>query len=101
MFQCNAIAEPAHEITWSFTNASGVTSNKIAGTDTSSTEKYSINQNRTDDTFGELTVNSVVFDDRGTYSCLAENRIGEEQAEANLTVHGQCWSTCIIHASSV
>ena len=85
MFECTALAEPEHQIEWSF---NGIILN-ISTTEVSSSSKYSINRNRNDGTlFGALTVNSVAFEDRGTYSCLAQNDLGDEVAEANLTVHG-------------
>ena len=55
----------------------------------SRSDKYSINSNRTDALFGELTVNNVQFEDRGTYVCTAINANGFEEAQANLTVHGK------------
>ena len=90
VFECTALAEPEHQIEWSFADSNGVTMDKlISTTEVSSSSKYSINSNRNDTTlFGALTVNSVVFEDRGTYSCLAQNDLSDEVAEANLTVHG-------------
>ena len=90
MFECTALAEPEHQIAWSFTDSNGVTMDRIISTsEVSSSSKYSINSNRNDGTlFGALTVNSVVFEDHGTYSCLAQNDLGDEVAETNLTVHG-------------
>ena len=87
MFECNALAEPEHQIEWSFTDSNSVT--MLSTTEVSNSGKYFINRNRNDvSLFGALTVNSVVFEDRGTYSCRAMNDLGNEVAEANLTVHG-------------
>ena len=89
MFECTAIADPLHTIEWSFIDANGVRTNRIVSTyGQTSTSEYSVNSNRTSDSFGELTVNNVEFGDCGTYSCLAQNSIGSESAQANLTVHG-------------
>lgn len=29
--------------------------------------------------------------DEGTYTCIAENRVGKVEASATLTVRGKCW----------
>lgn len=90
MFECNAIADPMHEVSWSFTSTSGIQRDKIASTvDGDATSKYGVNRDRNSTTFGELRVNNVLFEDRGTYTCMAANRIGSEEASANLTVHGK------------
>ena len=88
---CNAIAEPQHEISWSFTDADDVTAERIAATNSedSSDDRYTINRMRNETMlFGELTVSNVEFEDRGVYTCTAQNDIGRETAAANLTVHG-------------
>ena len=94
MFVCTVIADPLHETEWSFTDVNGVTVERIAATGSMTTSsKYSINRDRTEEMlFGQLTVRNVQFSDRGTYTCLAENFNGEESAQANLTVHGECLS---------
>ena len=94
MFICMASAVPLHEIVWSFTDVNGVTVERIAATaDYESavtiSSKYSINRNRTEEVlFGQLTVRNVEYSDRGTYICLAQNFNGDDNAQANLTVHG-------------
>lgn len=89
VFECNAVANPPHDVMWSFTGAEGNTS-LIASTRVNSITitKYSIDSDRDGGSFGELTVHDVVFADHGTYSCLAANFNGDESAHANLTVHG-------------
>ncbi len=91
VFGCTANADPQHEISWSFINFSGIETDKIAATNFAVTgiSKYSLNRNRSQPTFGELIVNDVMFEDRGTYICTAINEIGEEKAQANLTVHSE------------
>ena len=89
VFECTAIADPEHTIEWAFIDANGVRTDRIVSTDGETrTDRYYINSNRTDGNFGELTVSSVEFGDRGTYFCVAQNSIGSESAQANLTVHG-------------
>ena len=90
VFECTAIADPLHQILWDFNDSNGERMEEVASTkDGSRSDKYSINSNRTDALFGELTVNSVQFEDRGTYVCTAINANGFEEAQANLTVHGK------------
>ncbi len=91
VFECTANADPQHEISWSFINFSGEEFKEIAVTTVAVTgiSKYSINRNRSQPTFGELIVNDVMFEDRGTYICMAFNDNGDETAQANLTVHGE------------
>ena len=90
MFACSAIADPEHNVQWSFTDSDGVIADKIATTDIEApgSSKYSIDRLRTA-TFGQLTVNNVTYEDRGVYTCRAENEIGFEDDSANLTVHGE------------
>ena len=89
-FECIVLAEPEHQISWSFTDSGGVTTANISATDVeaSNFSKYSINRNRNDTLFGALTVNRVSHEDHGTYSCVADNDYGSKDVEANLTVHG-------------
>ena len=99
VFECTAKAEPQHEVIWTFIDFNGVEFNRIAATTAAETAlgKYAINRNRSPPTFGELIVNNIMFGDRGTYICAAVNSIGEENAQANLTVHGE--SINIVYAS--
>ena len=103
VFGCNAIAEPQHEVVWTFIDFNGVEFKSIAATTAAETAlgKYAINGNSSTPTFGELTVNNVTFGDRGTYICAAENSIGEENAQANLTVHGESVNAVLLVASSI
>ena len=64
-FDCYALAEPVHSLTWYFVSANG----------------------RAD--YGRLLVRAVQFEDRGTYMCLAENRHGTDTEFATLSVQGE------------
>ena len=83
VFSCDALAEPNHNVSWTFVDSSG------AIIDINDTIKYSIVSNRNDSRFGELTVMNVTYEDRGVYTCTAVNNIGAVNAFANLTVHGR------------
>ena len=91
VFVCYARASPLHQISWTFTNASGVQSPLINTLSSDSdTTKYSINRERDNDrSFGSLTVYDVRFSDRGTYTCNVSNSIGSVSSAADLTVHGE------------
>ena len=90
LFECAVIADPLHQILWDFNDSNGERMEEVATTkDSSMSDKYSINSNRTDARLGKLTVNNVQFEDRGTYVCTAINANGFEEAQANLTVHGK------------
>ena len=89
VFTCSALASPEHNIFWEFTPEEGNTTNIINTAEMSNSTKYSISRNRSDtQLFGQLTVNNVQFEDRGTYRCTAENDLGAVNATASLTVHG-------------
>ena len=91
VFACSAIADPEHNVQWSFTDSDGVIAGNVFATniEDSGNSKYSIDRVRTGPTFGQLTVNNVTFGDRGVYTCRAENEIGFEDDSANLTVHDE------------
>ena len=92
VFVCDALADPEHTISWTFTNNTGaVTAIFIDG------NKYSIVANRSNTRFGELTVMNVDYEDRGVYTCTATNSIGSDRASANLTVHGEYMSKAIFN----
>ena len=86
VFECDALAEPEHTISWTFTNSTGAVSEIFSGGN-----KYFINivANRGTFRYGELTVMNVDYEDRGVYTCTATNSIGSSRASANLTVHGE------------
>ena len=88
VFTCGALAIPPHEVYWTFTNASGVTSPVISTMDGMNTTKYLINTVNGTVNFGTLTVTDVRYEDRGVYTCNATNEIGSDLANATLTVHG-------------
>ncbi len=84
-FQCEVFAFPEHQTLWTFTDSEGVTMEIISN----DTEKYSVERDREDHgEFGQLTVMNVQYEDRGTYSCTAQNPQGSRTANATLTVHG-------------
>ena len=102
MFECAVIVYPPHEILWNFNDSNGERMEEVATTkDGSRSDKYSINSNRTDAGFGELTVNNVQFEDHGTYVCIATNSIDSREAQADLIVHGKLViSNIVLHAVS-
>ena len=83
-FTCDALAFPEHNISWTFTNISGVVTDIV-----SDGNNYSIVANCSTTRFGELTVMNVDYEDRGVYTCTATNSFGFDKASANLTVHGE------------
>ncbi len=88
VFLCQALAIPQHNITWSFMDASGNIAEIITTAD-SNTTNYLIIADENDGRFGELTVRSVNYGNRGTYICVAANEFGTRLAQANLTVQGK------------
>ena len=84
IFVCDALADPQHIISWTFTNSNGVVTDIV-----SDGSKYSIVTNHDATRFGELKVMNVVYEDRGVYTCTAINSIGFDRASANLAVHGK------------
>ena len=93
-FDCYALAEPLHSLTWYFTSANGsnTTIGSVNGTEKMITDngKYQITDTNTSSSdYGRLLVRDVQFEDRGTYMCLAENRHGPDTASAPLSVQGE------------
>ena len=93
VFVCDALADPEHTISWTFTNNTGAVTEIF-----SDGKKYSIVSDRSTTRFGELTVMNVDYEDRGVYTCTVTNSFGSDRASANLTVHGEssvtslkCW----------
>ena len=86
-FLCDVFAFPRYDVTWNFTNTSGI-SNVIGSTFKNMSSKYIIASDRAASNFGQLTVTEVDYEDRGTYTCTAVNSVGQESASAQLTVHG-------------
>ena len=87
MFVCGALAVPPHNVSWTFTNASGVTIPVISTLDSMNSTKYQVNRMNGTMDFGTLTVTNVHYDDRGAYTCNATNSFGFDVASAILTVH--------------
>ena len=92
-FDCYALAEPVHSLTWYFVSANGSNStigsvNGTVGMITNS-GKYQITNFTGSADYGRLLVRAVQFEDRGTYMCLAENRHGTDTASATLSVQGE------------
>ena len=69
---------------------------EVINTDGTSTSKYLIVNDIMDERFGQLTVRSVVYEDRGIYTCEAVNEFGTALAQAILTVQGMQNKTLII-----
>ena len=88
-FSCEAIANPQHEISWSYTDSSDVTWTDISSTTNESMGKYCIFRDINDTRFGELTVLNVTYEDRGMYTCTASNSVGDVSAKGILTVQGK------------
>ena len=88
-FSCEAIANPQHEVSWSYTDSSDVTITNIANTANESEDRYHIFMERNKTRFGELTVLNVTYEDHGTYTCTASNSVGCVSASGILTVQGK------------
>ena len=88
-FVCRALAFPPHQVSWSFTNASGVLIDIISTVSDPQNRKYFVNRMNGSTDFGTLTVWNVRYEDRGVYTCNASNEIGAVDASAMLTVHGK------------
>ena len=92
-FDCYALAEPVHSLTWYFVSANGsnTTIGSVNGTEDMTTDsgKYQITDYTSRADYGRLLVRAVQFEDRGTYMCLAENRHGTDTASATLSVQGE------------
>ena len=92
-FDCYALAEPVHFLTWYFVSADGsnTTIGSVSGTEGMTTDsgKYQITDYTSRADYGRLLVRAVQFEDRGTYMCLAENRHGTDTASATLSVQSE------------
>ena len=92
-FDCYALVEPVHSLTWYFVSANGsnTTIGSVNGTEDTTTDsgKYLITNYTSRADYGRLLVRAVQFEDRGTYMCLAENRHGTDPASATLSVQGE------------
>ena len=92
-FDCYALAEPVHSLTWYFVSANGsnTTIGSVSGTEGMTTDrgKYQITVFTGSADYGRLLVRAVQFEDRGTYMCLAGNRHGTNTASATLSVQGE------------
>ena len=87
-FVCYAVADPNHEISWMYNSTfiANTTNNGYS----SNPSKYSIVSSRTNpQNFGSLSVQDLVFDDRGDYQCIVYNNISSLSFTASLTVHGK------------
>ncbi len=88
-FECNAVANPQHVISWSFRNFSGfIFEDIITDIWNTTSTKYTVNSNSAG--YGYLTIHNVTFADNGMYICMASNSYGIDSAQANLFVHGKC-----------
>ena len=93
IFNCLALAEPLHSLTWYYFGGNGIntTIGSVNGTEKMimDNETYQITDSMTLSTYGRLVVSDAQFEDRGVYMCLAENRHGPEAASATLAVQGE------------
>ena len=95
LFDCYALAEPVHSLTWYFISANGssTTIGSVSGNGTedmtADSGKYQITNYTSRSDYGRLLVRAVQFEDRGTYMCLAENRHGTDTVSATLSVQGE------------
>ena len=88
IFSCEAIANPPHNISWSYTNASGFLSPSIVNINSTNTSKYLIQLDISRSDYGQLTVLDINYEDRGTYTCTAVNSVGQVSDDGILTVQG-------------
>ena len=93
-FDCYALVEPLHSLTWYFVSANGSYRNigSVNGSQKSIPDNgtYQINvYSASLVEYGRLLVKDIQFEDRGTYMCLAENGNGTDTASANLSVQGE------------
>ena len=88
IFSCEAIANPPHNISWSYTNASGFLSPSIVNINSTNTSKYLIQLDISRSDYGQLTVLDINYEDRGTYTCTADNYVGRVSDDGILTVQG-------------
>lgn len=86
-FNCEAIADPPHQVYWIFNNTKSLlnTSQVIAS------NKYSIIRDNSSISFGSLTVHNLQYEDRGIYQCIITNYVGSKSSSALLTVHGKLY----------
>ena len=95
-YNCVMLADTLHSLTaWYYISANGSNSTigSVTGTDRmmiADSGKYQISNNNTSpDEYSRLLVRDVQFEGRGTYVCLAENRLGPDTASATLYVQGK------------
>ena len=83
-FSCNVTGEPTPTIVWQF-----------GGQEIVESSKYTISTSSSGDlTMSMLTVNALVTNDTGTYTCYAENDHLNEIASATLTVQSKTTAAC-------
>ena len=83
---CQATGEPVPSISWYFNNILTNTSNIMINT--SNTNKYNISDSINENVITSLlTIVSAQSSDVGTYTCYAENIIGNDQNTRILTVN--------------
>ena len=87
-FSCEAIANPPHNISWSYTNASGFLNPDIIDINSANTSKYLIQPDISRSDYGQLTVLNITYEDHGTYTCTAFNSVGRVSDNGILTVQG-------------
>ena len=85
-FSWEAIANQPHNISWSYTNASGFLNLDIIDINSANTSKYLIQPDISRSDYGQLTVLNINYEDHGTYTCTAFNTVGRVSDNGILTV---------------
>ena len=105
---CFALARPFHSLTWYFVSANGSTSaiGSVNGTEKNIVQsgKYHIidhDNSMSPGGYGRLLIRNVQFEDRGTYHCHAQNRLGLDTASATLSVQGKCVQSLLVLSINV
>ena len=84
-FDCEAIADPPHQVYWVFNNTKDLLNTAQA----MASNKYSIIRDNSSIIFGSLTVHNLQYEDRGLYQCNITNYVGSKLSSALLIVHGK------------
>lgn len=82
---CEGVADPQHDVLWTFNNS------PIASTfATAESDDYYLYTNVSHiGSYGTLTVIDVQYDDAGTYQCSLNNTVATVTSSVELTVVGE------------